>query len=84
MIKIRKTPCIHVLVANLFCDKSNIQKKLCINHIDGNKHNNKSSNLEWITLSANTKHVYDIELKKISSKPIIMMDLNNNIIDEFN
>lgn len=81
--KIRKTPCVHTLVANLFCNKPKSQNKLCINHIDGNKHNNKSSNLEWITLSENTKHAYNIGLKKISSKPIIIMDMNDNFIDEF-
>lgn len=82
--KIRKTPCIHILVANLFCKKPNVENKLCINHIDGNKHNNYSSNLEWITISENIKHAYNIGIKKISSKPIIIMDMNNNFIAEFN
>jgi hypothetical protein len=83
-LKIRKTPTIHSLVAELFCNKPISEKKLCINHKDGNKNNNIYTNLEWITVSENIKHAYDTGLKKISSKPIIMMDINGNIIEEFN
>jgi hypothetical protein len=81
---IRKTISVHSLVANIFCKKPDIDKKLCINHKDGNKNNNHYSNLEWITLSENTKHAYDTGLKKKSSKGIIMMDINGKIIEEFN
>jgi hypothetical protein len=84
ILKIKKTCCIHSLVANLFCIKPQSDKKLCINHIDGNKNNNLSSNLEWITYSENTKHAYNIGLKNKSSKPIIIMDMNENFIEEFN
>lgn len=83
IIKKRKTPNIHSLVANLFCEKPVSDKRLCINHKDGNKNNNIYTNLEWVTYSQNTKHAYNTGLKKKSSKPIIMMDINKNIIDEF-
>lgn len=39
-------------------------KGLHINHIDGNKQNNRPSNLEYITHSANAKHSFDIGLQK--------------------
>ena len=45
---------VHRLVADAF-----VQKKdgcNCVNHIDGNKKNNKSDNLEWCTHSQNMKH----------------------------
>ncbi|WPJ52803.1 DNA endonuclease I [Klebsiella phage RCIP0053] len=45
---------VHRLVAEAFCEK----KAGCdfVNHIDENKCNNTSSNLEWVTNSDNIKH----------------------------
>jgi len=45
---------IHKLVADAFCDKSN--SSLQVNHKDGNKRNNNSTNLEWITAKQNLAH----------------------------
>ena len=49
-----KTHSIHRLVAMAFCDNS--EGKGCVNHIDGNKHNNHADNLEWVTASENMSH----------------------------
>ena len=48
---------VHRLVALYFCPK----KEGCnvVNHIDCNKTNNRWDNLEWTTVSGNTKHCYD-------------------------
>lgn len=48
---------LHKLIAYYFIP--NPDNLPCINHLDGNKLNNDISNLEWSTLSSNTKHAYD-------------------------
>lgn len=45
---------VHRQVALLFVDNPNGYSE--VNHIDGNKLNNKYDNLEWCTRSANNKH----------------------------
>lgn len=41
-----------------------IETNMVVNHIDGNKRNNKASNLEWITQQANVIHGYNTGLYK--------------------
>lgn len=52
---------VHQLVAMAFIENPNGLP--CINHIDGNKQNNKVTNLEWCTFGGNNKHAYLIGLK---------------------
>lgn len=47
---------IHRLVAYQFCNPPYNFKQLTVNHIDGDKTNNYSNNLEWITVAANNQH----------------------------
>jgi hypothetical protein len=55
---------IHVLVADNFLEPSKVKRNLLVvNHIDGNKSNNKLSNLEWLTQKENMNH-YQYVLKK--------------------
>lgn len=56
---------VHRLVAETFLDKPHAM--YIVNHIDGNKLNNKLSNLEWVSMSTNLQHAMDTGLSKIGS-----------------
>ena len=59
---------IHRLMAELYIP--NPESKRTVNHIDGDKHNNDLSNLEWNTDGENIKHAYDNGLNPGNSKLI--------------
>lgn len=76
---------VHRLVGESFIE--NPFNKTQINHIDGNKLNNCSDNLEWCCQSENSKHAYTIGLQKpkkgkynILSKKVNQYDLEGNLI----
>jgi len=58
----RKDYRIHRLVALAFLD--NPLNKPDVNHINGNKEDNRLENLEWVTKSDNMLHAYQIGLGK--------------------
>ena len=52
------------LVALYFVENPNPLEYDIVNHIDGDKLNNKASNLEWCDISINTQHAYNNNLVK--------------------
>jgi hypothetical protein len=56
---------IHRLVAEAFLDNPNKYKD--VNHINGNKSDNRVENLEWCNRSHNVTHAYRIGLKNINA-----------------
>lgn len=62
----KKTYRAHRLVLMAFQPCENMDK-LQVNHIDGNKKNNKLENLEWCTSSENQKHAFKLGLQKARS-----------------
>ena len=55
---VHKTFKIHRLVAESFIQ--NPEKLSEINHIDGNKQNNRAENLEWVTRKENIRHSIEV------------------------
>lgn len=55
-VKLHNTFChVHRLVASAWCEGKSVEKR-CVNHIDCDKMNNYSSNLEWVTHQENNIH----------------------------
>ena len=55
---------VHRLVANAFLGESNLQ----IDHIDGNKQNNRLDNLEYVTPKENTNRAWEKGLAKYTDE----------------
>jgi hypothetical protein len=55
--KKKKTTAIHRLIIEHFGQVQN-EPNLVVDHLDGNKQNNQFSNLQWVSISENTKRSY--------------------------
>lgn len=80
-VTIDKTHTVHRIIAKLFVDNSNNYN--VVNHIDGNKLNNDSKNLEWCTIKHNVKEAINIGLRK-NVKKVIHYNNDGNILGIYN
>ena len=73
---------VHQLVALAFIPNPDNYKQ--INHIDGNPHNNKVSNLEWCSAAHNIRHTsYKYKGGKNKPKPLLCYTLDGKFVGEF-
>lgn len=69
---------VHLLVAQTFLE--NTQGLPTVNHIDGNKQNNRVSNLEWASYSDNNTHALRTGLRKPRGTPIVQYTKDGKLI----
>lgn len=63
---VNRTVKVHRIVAETFIPNPNNLPQ--VNHIDGNKQNNRVGNLEWCTQSQNMKHACQMGLKSLKGE----------------
>lgn len=59
--KLGKTYFVHRLICQAFI--GNPEDKPCVNHINGDRFDNRVDNLEWVTYGENNKHAYETKLR---------------------
>ena len=72
--KRRITKSIHRIIMLAFMGES----KLTVNHIDGDKHNNRLENLEYVTSRDNIRHVFSSNIKITN-----IQKFKNDIINDY-
>lgn len=65
---------VHRLVANAFCENNG---NSVVDHINGNKMDNRAENLEWVSLKENTIRMVKLGLNSSKGKMIIAKNENS-------
>ena len=71
----RRGALVHRLVAQAFIHQPSKEQDT-VNHIDGDKTNNRIDNLEWVTLQENIDHAFKSGLHINPKRPVLCVELN--------
>lgn len=77
---------VHRLVAMTFIKNPNPEDLIQVNHLNGNKQDNRVENLEWSNNSLNQKHAWATGLQKVSGKagrpkrPVVITKGNQKLV----
>ena len=70
----QKSLLVHRIIAQIFCEKKEGATE--VNHINGNKDDNRACNLEWVTHEDNLKHAYETGLMPNDATPKAVVATN--------
>lgn len=74
------TIAVHRMIAEVFLGNPSGNANI-VNHIDGDPSNNRVSNLEWCTVSANIQHAYDTGLAKRGEESVSSILSEQEVIE---
>ena len=73
MVNVSRPPqCVHRMVAETWLDNPDHCEQ--VNHINGDKTDNRVENLEWVTRSENMRHAVRTGLLKVKTTPVLIVE----------
>lgn len=74
----------HRLLCLMFKNDGTDKSKLQVDHIDGNRFNNRLDNLEWVTPSENVLRSFRLGLRTNNAVPVLLRKFETKEVFEFN